>query len=306
MPTIVLNDEKKVNSYGFRIPNAGIDLKRFKANPVMLDQHYNSTGYVIGRWTNIRIEGSQLLADTEFDSEDERAAAIEGKVERGFIKAASMGVSYNRENMKANPDGTYDLTKCEMFEASIVAIPSNANALKLYHDSGMLMDESEIKLSLQELKDTEINLQTDMKQIVLQVSTLLALGLQNTEDNAQVSAAIEKLVKDHADLKAEKEGLETKLKSVTEANATALVDKAIDDGKLTADMKESWVKMACSDFEAASKTIANLKGKSTLADQVENKNVGDIKTMDDFEKLSDEKKLAWKEANPDAYKALMA
>lgn len=305
MPTIVLNDEKKVNSYGFNTLNAGIDLKRFKANPVMLDQHYNSTGYVIGRWTNIRIDGSQLLADTEFDSEDEKAAAIEGKVERGFIKAASMGISYNRENMKANPDGTFTLTKSELFEASIVAIPSNANALKLYHDNGSLMDEKEIKLSLQELQDTGINLNNNMNKITLQVATLLALGLQNTDDNAVLTAAIEKMVKDHAELKTANEGLEAKLKAVTEANAVALVDGAIAKGKLTADLKDSYVKMACSDFEAASKIIASLPEKVTLNNQIDNKVVGDVKTMDEFEKLSDEQKLAWKDANPEGYKALM-
>lgn len=47
-----------VNSHGFRVKNAGISLVRLKANPVILAQHNNSVWSVIGRWENIRIEGS--------------------------------------------------------------------------------------------------------------------------------------------------------------------------------------------------------------------------------------------------------
>lgn len=39
---------------------------RFKKDPVMLYMHAREKG-VIGRWDNIRTEGSQLIADAVFD-----------------------------------------------------------------------------------------------------------------------------------------------------------------------------------------------------------------------------------------------
>ena len=78
--SFVLNDENEVNSYGFRTLNDGLDLSRFEENPVLLDFHNPSNQSVIGRWKNIRIKGSQLLADPEFDEEDPEAMKVKGKV----------------------------------------------------------------------------------------------------------------------------------------------------------------------------------------------------------------------------------
>ena len=79
MPRFILNDENVTNSYGFKIKTAGIDLKRFEANPVMLDGHNPSNLSVIGKWTEIKAENGKLSADTDFDMEDENAKTIAGK-----------------------------------------------------------------------------------------------------------------------------------------------------------------------------------------------------------------------------------
>ena len=84
----ILNDETKVNQYGFRVKNLGLRLGRFLDNPVVLDNHGNEA--VIGRWENIQIEGNLLTAEAVFDDKDENAKTIAGKVERGFIKGASI------------------------------------------------------------------------------------------------------------------------------------------------------------------------------------------------------------------------
>ena len=97
MPRFILNDENVMNSYGFKIKTAGIDLKRFEANPVMLDGHNPSNLSVIGKWTEIKAENGKLSADTDFDMEDENAKTIAGKVERGVIKGASMGISFSKK-----------------------------------------------------------------------------------------------------------------------------------------------------------------------------------------------------------------
>ncbi|MBR4583052.1 MAG: hypothetical protein IKO34_04485, partial [Bacteroidales bacterium] len=76
MKTFVLCDSSSINSQGFRIPLEGMNLDRFRVNPVMLYQHDKYS--VIGKWENIRIEDGKLLADAKFDSEDELARQVEG------------------------------------------------------------------------------------------------------------------------------------------------------------------------------------------------------------------------------------
>ena len=63
--TFIISDES-VNADGFVIQTKGIRTERFKKDPVMLYMHAREKG-VIGRWDNIRTEGSQLIADAVFD-----------------------------------------------------------------------------------------------------------------------------------------------------------------------------------------------------------------------------------------------
>ncbi len=134
----VFNDQNQTNSYGFRIRTAGISLKRFNKNPMMLNQHWNSTESVLGKWENIAVKNDLLLGEPLFDMEDEDAAKISGKVDRGFINSCSMGITFNREDLKII--GTeLVMEKCELYECSIVAVPSNANSIRLYAQDGVLL-----------------------------------------------------------------------------------------------------------------------------------------------------------------------
>lgn len=82
MKSFVLHDES-VNTYGFRMLTSGANLEEFKKNPVMLLNH-NDYALPIGRWENIRIVGTQILADPVFDMNDERGREVERKVREGF------------------------------------------------------------------------------------------------------------------------------------------------------------------------------------------------------------------------------
>lgn len=309
MATFVLNDENKVNSYGFKILNAGIDLKRFKANPVVLDQHYNSTWAVIGKWTNIRIEGSKLLADAEFDTEDEDAKKIAGKVDRGFIKGASMGVSFDREAMKQNPKNEYELSKCELYEASIVAIPSNANSLRLYAGDGNLIPESEVKLAMTELftPQKDKNTPQNMSKITLSVPALAALGLENSENEADVSAKIVTLSTKLKNTETALEVLQKKVKADQKLKVDAFMKEGKLSGQITALNEAKMLAMAEDDLAQATEVLSWIPKKETLGDKTKQTlGAGEIKTDEDFQKLSYTEQLAWKEANPEAYKKLFA
>lgn len=326
MPTFVLTDSNTLNSYRFRVRTEGISLARFRNNPVMLDGHWNSTRSVLGRWDNIRVEGVELKADSVFDEQDPDAAKVKGKVDRGFLKGVSIGITFNRDDMQLQPDGSYLLTKCELLEASIVAIPSNANAIRLYAaDTMQLMTDEEVKLCLVredtnqglgdnpktavEIERKNLNQPNNMKKIVLSLAALTALGLANTEDDAQLAAGIENLVRERDGLKLKVKELADKALEAAEGRAKGLVAQAKDDGRITADEVADYEKLAISNYDLAAKVLAKLPGKKSLATMVTGNGgapVGEVKTMDDFEKLSLEKQLAFKNENPEAYAALFA
>lgn len=127
--TFILSDET-LNSYGYKVLTSGIDLSRFKANPVMFYNHNRESG-VIGRWENIKIEGYRLLADPVFDEADDFARKIKNKIENGFIKSASIGIFSDGFELKDNERW---IMNCRMIECSIVDMPSNENAIVLYDD----------------------------------------------------------------------------------------------------------------------------------------------------------------------------
>lgn len=116
----VLSDES-INSNGEIILTKGINIDRFKKNPIMLYKHERDS--IIGRWENIRIKGKQLIADAIFDENDTLGLTIKKKVDSGFINSVSVGLNIieQKENI---------ITKSELIEVSIVDIPSNPNSVK--------------------------------------------------------------------------------------------------------------------------------------------------------------------------------
>ena len=124
--TFVISDES-VNSYGYIVKTDGIDTTAFERNPVMLYMHERKT--VVGRWENIRKEGNKLLADAVFDESTELGKTVKAQVENGFLRSASIGVDIIEDTII---NGVTTVTKSSLFEISIVDIPANKNALKLY------------------------------------------------------------------------------------------------------------------------------------------------------------------------------
>lgn len=307
--TFVLNDENTVNSYGFRTKNKGIDLERFKANPVILAQHANNVWMVIGRWENIRIEGSKLLADAVFDMEDPEAALIAGKVQRGFLKGVSMGLFPVKDSWVLAPDGNYDLMESELWEASIVAIPSNKSSVRLFAKTGEVMADEQIKLSLSAVQEFIDNTKIpNMEKITLNAVTLLVLGLQNTENPLALGAAIEKLATDHKALQEQYKELAAKVEADKMKAAKALAASALASGKITADEVQRIEQLAVADYALAQTTVELRPGKTNLAGQVNNPaaNAGKEMTLEAFVQLSTDEQLAWRASNPALYQKMVS
>lgn len=318
--SFILNDETKVNSNGYRVPNNQIDLVRFEANAVLLYMH--KRGEVHGRWENLRIEGPLLLADPVFDVDDPESKKIAGKVERGFLKGASLYLAFtpNTRFVEA-ADGTPELHGVEAFEGSIVDIPSNSESLKLFAGEKELSSE-EIKgimlsaSSNPETPASKTKTKIEMEKIKLSAAALMVLagvGLSAAETESEVNNVIEKLGAALAAEKTahnlEKSAREDLQKKMDAANAVALgafLDQAVKDGKIAATQKDTFAALG---FESAKSIIDGLPGKTNIAGSISNSGAGlsaEPKNLDEFEKLSDGDKLAFKNSNPVGYAKLFA
>jgi HK97 family phage prohead protease len=322
----VFNDETVYNCYGFRILSAGVSMDRFNQNPVMLDHHWNSNSSVLGAWRNIKLEGSTITGEPEFDTEDANAAAIAGKVERGFIKACSMGFLFDAANMLYEGQGKYVLTKCELMEVSIVAVPGNANAVRLYAaGTNELMTDEQVKMCLSAIPtdDNPFSKQSNntMKKIFLSIPALIALGLDKnynpTEgaDASAVEAGITELQTKLQNSELKLSATETALNAYKQkeeaalnAEVTAFVNSVIPS-KYDETERETVTRLAKADLAFAKKIAATMPEKKPLSGTVNNSGVqlaGEVKTMDEFQKLSTQQQLAFRAEKPEAYAALVA
>lgn len=251
MTTFVLSKGLHQNSHGFAIDLDGIDLERFKKNPVMLWGHDRDK--VIGRWTNLRIENGSLLADADFDTDDTVGKEVARKVGKGYLKGCSVGI-YIKEMMEK--DGITIAAKSELLEASVVSVPSDSDAVMLYDANNKPTTLEAVKLSI-----NQINKTMKENQIELTTATLQALSLES----GATAQAVELAVADKNKRIAE---LEAKVAEYEKARVTELVDKAIADKKIGADEKDTYVSLATKDFEGVNKILSKMKGVAPISTEL--------------------------------------
>ena len=256
----IINTEN-VNSYGYRILTDGIDYTQYMRNPVVLFMHerdgYSNKGSeVIGRCTRLYKEGTTLIAEVEFDEQDEFAKKIAGKVERGYIRMASMFAEIKEVSTQPQhilEGQVYEtVTACKLVEISIVDIGGNDNALKLSKDGKPF-----------QLKKIVTNTSNNMDIKVI----ALALGMgENTKEEAVLSA-LHNLKTDKEKAEAEVVALKKTISETRTAEATTLVDKAISLGLIPEALKESQLKQFEADFDGQkavlSKLVADKEAENT-------------------------------------------
>ncbi len=266
--TFVLNDENVKNSYGFRVLTAGISLERFAANPVCLNNHSNHTKDVLGAWTDVKADGALLTATPEFDTEDADGKEVVRKVLSGKLKACSIGIIIEPEHVLALENGDIVVTKCELMEASIVAVPSNANAVVLYSQDGNPLTEQQTKqivLAAQTAKPFEkpntmklITAYLQLEDNATEQSILEAVkGIEakltaSKNENAKLQKDYDALVKAESDRQA--------------ADLSAKIDAAVADGRIDAEAKATFAELS---YESATNLLATLKPRKTVKDQID-------------------------------------
>jgi len=273
----ILSTEAK-NSNGFRVRTAGINLADFKSNPLLLWLHKRPKGeradeiLPLGRWEDIELKDGVVSAVPVFDEDDEFAMRIYKKVENGSLKMASAGLLPLEFS---ETEGDKWLERSTLKEASICDIGSNSEAVTvaLYNESDELVKLSEVL--------TNLNQNTDipMKLIQLTAPTMALLKLSDGATETDAHTAIAELVTlsqtqgtEIKTLKEEKEAIQLKLEAAEsagkDAKIVALVDKAVEDRKITADQKEGMIKLANADFDAAKAHLDSIPSTPTASSQM--------------------------------------
>lgn len=290
MKSFVLHDET-VNTHGFRLLTSGANLTEFRKNPVMLLNH-NDWSMPIGRWDNIRVEGTQILADPVFDIVDPVGAQVKSKVDNDFVRAASIG-AWPPEQMVDDtalrlPGQTGPtVTKWTVREASIVTIPANHNSIAFYdRTTGKMVDSCDV------LKLFDISQKTPKKEPEMK-SLLTLLKLADTATEAEAHAAMQLVMNDRDRLKAENttltgriDELNTADKARKKAEAIALVDAAVKDGRIDATAKESYLLLFDKDHESAKTALAAIAKRNSVAGQIQNQQGADNVEFADLQKQS--------------------
>lgn len=124
----VLSDES-LNDRGFRVMNKSIKWDRYLKNPVLVEQHM-SWEPPIGRIDDIKLENDAWTGVLVFAS-TEKGKMYEKLYNEGCIRAVSIG---GNAVIVENERGEKKTKSFDVFEVSLVTIPSNANAVK--HELG--------------------------------------------------------------------------------------------------------------------------------------------------------------------------
>lgn len=254
----ILSDGKSTNTKGYRVAIGGIRLDRFALNPVMLKEH--DPALVIGRWEKWEISDNQLSAVPVFDLDDPEGKEVARKVEKNFLRCASIGIIPLKLEFI---DDEFVMTECELVEASIVSIPSDAGAVRLYNEKMEALTFDEVKINFNFNNKQKIN---QMAEVVFKLSqkTVESLSLSGEYTPKEVELAVMEKDKEIETLKAQ-------LKAAEQSQQSDYLNNAVKAGKITEAERLSYAKLCEKGCFEDVKAIVEAKpetASATLADKV--------------------------------------
>lgn len=284
--TFILSDES-VNSYGLIVKTDGIDMKRFLKNPIMLYSH--DVNIPIGIWENLRISNNQLLADAKF-SDDETAKNIEKKVNDGFIRGCSVAIDI------IETEGNI-ITRSKLVEASVCAIPSNENAVKLTYRNNQIVSFSHL---IQLQCEFDYNKRMEQNKVLFDMRLLLQKAIDievvnETEKNAYESLLINDKTAFKSLLNSKIESNKKQCEQITFDAYSSGKFSSIEDVRLLASIGE---KIGSTSLQ---KIINLIPDRLTLSKFINIANNEPIKDVNWYRKNSPETL----EENPEFYKQLI-
>lgn len=281
--TFVLCDGSVINSYGFRTNVDGINLDRFKANPVMLYGHDSwNLDSVIGRWENIRVEGGKLMADAVFDVDTEKGKDVAGRVERGFLRGCSMGLRITKF-VEYEDEDVAEMS--ELVEASICAIPSDSNAVRLYDDNNKVITLEEMKLSFNNPNNNQEPMKKEPEQSENTDSRIVTLEAQVQQRDTEISQ------------------LKATISEMKKESVESFLTAAVKDGKITEGEKEGFAKLATTDFDTVKSIIESKPAKASASLKSMELKHASSSSEDGREKWT---YLEWMKKDPEGLKSMKA
>ena len=190
---------------------AGVDLRNYKKNPVVLWAHSYETP-PIGKALWVKREGNGIVSKVKF-ANTPFAQEIFQLYKEGFLKAFSVG--FIPTKAEVGKDDEYDDPKkprrifrnWEMLEYSAVPVPANPEAISLAFSKGMIKDEA-LKKSLEsfmaEAPVQEFNHEQEQPKEEKEVIKESVEEKENNvffEDYGKALQRIEELEKENAEIK---------------------------------------------------------------------------------------------------------
>lgn len=118
----------KADGIDLRMDRAKLD--RYLSNPVVMygHQYVGRDALPIGRSVHTEIDTTpQLVADLDFDREDDFAVTVDRKIRGGYLNAVSIGFDFWTADVE--PDGRMVPNDWELMEISVVPLPMDPDAL---------------------------------------------------------------------------------------------------------------------------------------------------------------------------------
>jgi hypothetical protein len=260
----VLSDGSRTNTKGYRVIIAGIGMERFALNPVMLKEH--NPDFVIGRWENWKRENNQLTASPVFDADDPLGKEVARKVDKNFLRCASIGIIPLKLEYI---DDEFVMTECELVEASIVSIPSDAGAIRLYGEKLEELSFDQVKTNFNFNNNNQKS--SKMAEAVFKLSHKTAESLKLAADYTPKDVELAVAEKDR-----EIETLKANLKAAQKQAQTDYLNNAVKVGKISETERLAFEKMADKGCFDDVKSMIDAKAESateTLADKVRKSNL---------------------------------
>lgn len=152
----------------------GASFKEYRKNPVILVQHQHGPLEVIGNTIKVYTEKDRAIALARFDVDDEFSARVWGKIERGFVRAASVGfqvirerlIEENKTDKATGLQGPVSIaTQWKLHEWSVVAVGADSESLGRSdegdgagEEAGAAADDTRIRFMLPQLTTVQFRL----------------------------------------------------------------------------------------------------------------------------------------------------
>lgn len=284
-----------VNSYGFWVLTAGIDLTRYEMNPVITVMH-NKERLSVGKMTNLGVENNILTGEPEFDIDDEIGAELARKYEKGYMNGFSVSlkpITFTNDKQFVKPGQfTETLISSELMEVAAATVPSNAYAVRL-----------------SDINNNEINLSADIPKLNTQKKmdekTLIELGLESNSTENDVLLKVKELKAENSDLKAKSLAFETAENERKNREFEELLSNP--QKAFTNEQKTNFRELATKDRELAVKAVRltpDVKSLHTVPNSESGTGGQDNLSFSELQKTNPQKLAELKASNTEEFRRL--